>query len=428
MTTQPNGPRLGVLVVTCALASAMAVVPGATAGAECPVSGGTPFPPAAPPSPPAQVVFRGNGWGHGLGMSQYGAQGAARLGCTAEEIVTTYYTGTAVEARTDRPWISVRMLDDVQEASVIGVEGNVQWRNGPHLVATQRGGRYRIVRRSATILELRTNGRRVWSGTVDPVSGLRAVTGPSIITLDASVDTYGKLPMRLTYDHLAFMVHANGMDVIKVFRDNGGGRALDKYLFGIAEVPNSWPTEALRAQAIAARTFAYERNSILRPTSSDQTYSGYDQELRDRADGGRLRQAVLDTSRRVIVDRNGSAIEAFYSSSVGGYTEDNRYSFGGAEVAYLKPVDDSRWDRASDNPAHLRAWSTGRTRAQVASALGFDTITAVSVPPRGSPSRVNGVRVVGTDNGGTVTRYFTGTAVSNALGLRSPGFIVSMTR
>jgi hypothetical protein len=106
-----------------------------------------------------------------------------------------------------------------------------------------------------------------------------------------------------------------------------------------------------------------------------------------------------------------------------GWTEDSAYSFGGS-VAYLKPVNDATWERASSNPASRRAWSAGFTRRQVARALGFTSISELSVPPRGSAARVQGVRVVGVKQGVTVTEFRRGFSVRTALGLLSPGFTI----
>ena len=47
--------------------------------------------------PPANFVFNGHGWGHGLGMSQYGARELAEEGKTYDEILRYYYTGVEVE-------------------------------------------------------------------------------------------------------------------------------------------------------------------------------------------------------------------------------------------------------------------------------------------------------------------------------------------
>ena len=224
----------------------------------------------------------------------------------------------------------------------------------------------------------------MWAGPVS-AAGLRAVHRAGVVRLNSPTDPYGKLPMSLRWDSISFHVGSAGMDVVKVFGNNRHGPAMNKYLLGLAEVPASWPRAALRAQAVAARTFAVQRAGALLPTVAHQNYNGYDYEATDLAQGSRWRAAVWATSGQIIVDGANRPIDAFYSSSMGGWTEDNVYSWGGSPVSYLRPVNDSRWDRASDNPSTLRSWTQGFTRRQVARALGFTRVTSVFVARRGAP-------------------------------------------
>ncbi len=391
--------------------------------AACPPAAGVPIRHAPDPVPRTQVVFRGHGWGHGLGMSQYGAQGAARLGCAYRRILRTYYTGTRVAPAAMPATVNVRMTENVRRASVTRVTGAVVWRNGKRPVFIQRGGRVTVRRIGAESVELRRRGQRLWAGPVSAF-GLRAVHRAGVVRLNSPTDPYGKLPMSLRWDSISFHVGSAGMDVVKVFRNNRHGPAMNKYLLGLAEVPASWPRAALRAQAVAARTFAVQRAGALLPTVAHQNYNGYDYEASDLVQGSRWRAAVWATSGQIIVDGANQPIDAFYSSSMGGWTEDNVYSWGGSPVSYLRPVNDSRWDRASDNPSTLRSWTQGFTRRQVARALGFTRITSVLVARRGAPQRAAGVRVTGRRGGRVVTVWFEGFDVRNALGLPSPGFVV----
>src|SRR3954469_19232816 len=96
--------------VTAVLVASAPLVAGATVGTpsrpatgtvaavtSCPPSGGVTV--AEAPTPEAAVKVFGHGWGHGMGMSQYGAQGAARLGCGYRTILDTYYADAAVVTR-----------------------------------------------------------------------------------------------------------------------------------------------------------------------------------------------------------------------------------------------------------------------------------------------------------------------------------------
>ena len=119
-------PRL--LLTAALVAPVLGLLPSGTAGAAgCPASGGRAI---APASASGDVVFRGGGWGHGLGMSQYGAQGAARLGCSAEEILTRYYAGTRVLPAAMPAGIRLRMLDNGYRVDVEAVQGTLAWVRG----------------------------------------------------------------------------------------------------------------------------------------------------------------------------------------------------------------------------------------------------------------------------------------------------------
>jgi stage II sporulation protein D len=207
---------------------------------------------------------------------------------------------------------------------------------------------------------------------------------------------------------------------------------MSKYLWGLDEMLLSWPTETFKAQIVAARTFAARRGAgsdpVLSPTSADQNYTGVVHEDADTRAGRRWRNAVSATTGQVLVaDGSNALIDALYTSSHGGRSEDKQFVWGGTAVSYLKAVDDSRWDRASGNPAGRRAWAVGLTWRQVAAALGVDSVTGMSVANRGSPGRNLGVRVTGVDSGVAFDRRYRGWDIRQALrayGVKSPGYTI----
>ena len=126
----------------------------------------------------------------------------------------------------------------------------------------------------------------------------------------------------------------------------------EEYLYGVvtAEIPSSYGYEAIKAQACAARTYAYykwTRDSDVGYDICDSTHCqaymgyGYEDDI--------TTQAVIDTEGEMIY-YNGKPIEALFFSSSGGYTEDAKNVWG-SDVAYLKAVDDSQeincpeWER-----------------------------------------------------------------------------------
>ena len=111
--TRSTGRRA--LRLVAALAAAVAVTAAVDAG---------PGPVAATASSgrgvrvPSTFVLTGGGWGHGVGMSQYGAQAQALAGRSVAQILSSYYTGTALSSVTDSSDIRVQVLGGVSSATV----------------------------------------------------------------------------------------------------------------------------------------------------------------------------------------------------------------------------------------------------------------------------------------------------------------------
>ncbi len=465
----------GRLLLAVALAAAgVGALPAASArAAVCPPSGGVAIPPA---TAPGDVVFRGGGWGHGLGMSQYGAQGAARLGCSADEILTRYYAGTEVVSRPMPGNVRVRLLDNGYRVDVEAVQGALTWvlpgcvvpppptptptatptpagpaatpaptptatptptPTGPPCPPVQPdGARWQLRLDDRThsqfaLWDLGVTPRKLlWTGgSADAPLRLQQSGAVARLTTWRGSSIY--LDRWVRWDWTAFSVDKALIDAVQQIGTTDNGSAMDKYLWGIAEVPASFPAAALQAQAIAARTFAVKRaGRVLMPTPTDQNWTGWKKETEGPAGrwGQTWKAAVDATSGKVVASAGtGTLIDAFYSSSMGGHTEDERYVWG-VEAPFLRAVDDSAWDAASSNPAKNRSWAVGISWSALAGKLGFASISTISVPPRGADARVGGVKVVGIRRGALTTSYVEGWDVREALGLLSPGFTIAMRR
>jgi SpoIID/LytB domain protein len=418
---------------------------GPAAAADCPASGGAAMPRA---SATGDVVFRGGGWGHGLGMSQYGAQGAAKLGCTYDQILARYYAGTEVVSRPMPDRVRLRMLEGGYRVDVRAVDGPLSWvlvgcvgptPENPAAAACPpvqpHGATWQLtVDATGTQYVLRdlavTGWPVVWQGGA-PEQVLRLEQNGTVARLTTWRGSSIYMDRWLRWDWTRFALVGGQLDAVQYVEPSSVGSAMDKYLWGIAEVPASFPVEALKAQAVAARTYAAKRaGRVLMPTPADQNYTGWKKET--EGDGGvwgaRWKSAVDATSGRVaVVAGGGDLIDAFYSSSMGGHTEDERYVWG-VEAPWLRAVDDSRWDLASSNPAEKRSWAKAVSWETLASKLGFDQVSSISVPARGAPGRVAGVKVTGIRGGALTTTYVEGWDVREAFGLLSPGFTIGMTR
>jgi stage II sporulation protein D len=435
-----SSSALGLIGATVALTVSVPMIASATSGplaagkqavarsapvalaSSCPPSGGAKVAEAAAPN--AVVKVFGHGWGHGMGMSQYGAQGAARLGCDYDTILNTYYQDSSVVTRDLDAPVVLSLATGTANAELDAEAGIVHWVAGTASAVQPEGTTWSVTRAKesgkAGIALLDSAGARALF--VEDGVALRARYGSGVVRVRPG----GSSGLRTQWGSGRFIGSGTGIQVAVVIRTGTRYTAVQKYLFGLAEVPVSWPVEALKAQVVAARTYlsskysSSEKAYVVRTTSADQVYHGYTQETADAALGGHWREAVEATRGQVIVDATGRTIEAMYSSSMGGHTENRQYVYGRYGISYLKAVDDSRWDNASDNP--YRRWSKGFSAAGLARRFGFDSVSAWTVAKRGSAARLAGVRITGIRNGKTVTVSFTGTQARGKLGLRSPGF------
>ncbi|MGH8884439.1 MAG: SpoIID/LytB domain-containing protein [Egibacteraceae bacterium] len=426
--------RRTALVLALVVSAALLPAEVAQAGQGCAPSGGAQVPRAQPAS--GEFVFSGHGFGHGVGMSQYGAQGAARLGCDARTILQTYFPGATVAQAPMPPNAVVGLAQPVRTTGVEAVGGAVGWQlcvpGGAceAVPVTQgRGARWTVTVGPDASYQISEGGRVLWTGG-DKERILRATLSQA--DDDDRVVRITPTGVRYKWGTLQFDSVETAPPTMAVALDIP---SVERYLRGIREVPETWPTEALRAQAIAARSYASARiaqpGRLLSPcrchlhvTMRDQVYRGYDQELADAPAGNGWVEAVDATAGQTLRYR-GRPVQAFYSNSHGGHSESGRFVFGG-NTPYLQPVDDSRWDLASDSP--YRSWSVGVGADQLGAAAGVGRATRIELSdPRGAAGRVGdpargfgGVRVEGT----TGTATLSGESLKSALGLRSTLFAV----
>jgi stage II sporulation protein D len=210
------------------------------------------------------------------------------------------------------------------------------------------------------------------------------------------------------------LLQGSGLD-LQVVDDVG----LESYLFGVigAEMPASWATEALRSQAIAARSYALtsrrpgEPFDVFADTRS-QMYRGV------TGESSRTTDAVRGT-RGVVVKDGALIAHTLFNASSGGRTAAVEEIFGGSPVSYLQPVDDP-YDRLS--PYH--DWSVTLTDAEGAKRLApvlQGELVDLSVIATTASGRAATVRVTGTLG---VTDIPAATARS-LLGLRSTWFTIT---
>jgi stage II sporulation protein D len=193
---------------------------------------------------------------------------------------------------------------------------------------------------------------------------------------------------------------------------------IEDYLLSVvpSEMPSGWPQEALRAQAVAARTYAYANlgkhgkdGFDVRDTTDDQVYSGV------KAESNSSNQAVAST-RNVVMTFEGKAICAYFHSASGGTTE-SAENVWGKELPYLKAVPD--YDNRSPHALWTKNFSVDQLETSLAPNLG--QLLSVVVLYRTSSQRANQVLLVGSQG----SELTSGEAIRRALKLPSTNFNVN---
>ncbi|MBA2630983.1 MAG: SpoIID/LytB domain-containing protein [Thermoleophilaceae bacterium] len=324
-------------------------------------------------------VVRGAGWGHGIGMSQYGAYGYALRGRGHRQILSHYYTDTRMSSAPSRP-VRVLLQPDDPYIRVRGATraGRVSLRPSTTYVASPRGG---------GIVLSTQRGKRIarFSGSLRfsrPGHPLRLL-GPALNGISSGMYR-GSIEVLPT-----------GGDVTAI-----NALSIDEYVRGVVagEMPSSWPLEALKAQAVAARTYALATRKTtgsfdLYPDTRSQVYRGV------TGESVRSDSAVAATSG-LILTYGGLPAVTFYFSTSGGHTESIQFSFVGAlSKPWLVGVVDP-YDSAS--PHHR--WQQSFSTAALSRALGAPgKFRRLEVLKRGTSPRIVTARVVGSRGSTTIS-------------------------
>ncbi|MDQ3875128.1 MAG: SpoIID/LytB domain-containing protein, partial [Actinomycetota bacterium] len=260
----------------------------------------------AGPSDARVFVVEGRGWGHGIGMSQYGAQGFALHGWSYRRILAHYYRGTTL----------ARVPDRIVRVLVASGRNRVAVASRRPFRLRDAAGRSWTLRPRRFVLtpgpRIRIRGRRL------------ALRLPLVVEPGASPLTLDGAAYRGT---LTIARDGSALSVVNHVR-------LEFYVRGVVawEMPESWHSHALAAQAVAARSYALsllgarEAFDVYADTR-DQMYGGI------RAERKATNRAVARTAREVLLWR-GSVARAYYSSTSGGRTQ------GVSGVPYLVSVPD----------------------------------------------------------------------------------------
>lgn len=352
-------------------------------------------------------TIRGAGYGHGFGMSQYGAYGAARQGLGWREILGFYYPGTTLAKvpaeGTIKVWLTADTDNDLRVRPAAGLR-LVDAEGNRYTLPT--GSRYRTWRVTRSGVGYRLSYLSSSGSWVTQRTGLSAATW----SFASSAPVIGVvLPGGAIREYRG---------TVSLVKRGAGGRTvnrvgLEDYLRSVvpSEIPTSWLPDAVNAQAVAARTYAARIRATASPsagydicdTTACQVYGG---KVRETSGG----DAAVAATQNVIV-RYGSTI-AFtqFSSANGGHSGQGGYP-------YLKAQPDPY-----DGVIKSQAWTRTVTAGQIGARWPVGTVRAVQVTRRDGAGpwggRVLELQIIGSTRSVTVS----GLRFKSAFGLRDTLF------
>jgi peptidoglycan hydrolase-like amidase len=399
---------------------------------------------AVPAVARADSVFAvsGRGWGHGIGLSQWGAKGYAERGWGYASILAWYYQHTTLSARDE---LTVKVDLDASKAA------RTSWRiaaasPSTTLTVSDYGtGRSFEVTRSATVWITFSGGKAVLrsdrydSGKKAHVAGsvvatftgsALAATGPSATSKVRLLDKSGPF----SQSNIAWRGRMRFTPVTNT------GNAVDyvpmeQYLRGVVprESGSSFPAEALRAQAVAARSYAYgaaAAGRILWCTTMSQVYNGADDGTSSH-EAASTDSAIADTANKVVT-YGSSVVQAFFFSSSGGRTANSKDVWFSSRTDRTSPVYyTSVVDADSDSPDYR--WSladmsgttlAGKIRTHYSSLAHPSPAPVATVTLEvGTSGFVRYVTVHWSKGADTV---LTGPEMQHALGMKSSAFTMRL--
>jgi stage II sporulation protein D len=322
------------------------------------------------PSASASVswVVKGHGFGHGVGVSQYGAYGYALHGKDYRFILAHYYQGTTI-SQVERTRI-VRVLLDIEPGDV-GFSG-----------ATSACG---VALDPTRGYEAHRNGSGV---------KLRGSSGKALADCGRKLRAAGR--GRISIDGIG--TYRGALEVVPTDSDVGSLNAinalpLEQYVKGVIanESPPSWPAAELRAQAVESRSFALTggvggNGFDLYDDTRSQVYDGLSSETATT-------NAATDATRGEVVTYGGKVAETFFSACSGGYTESVQNVFFGPAVPYLTAVPDPY-----DYYCPLHNWTLRFSGPEISAKLGGyldGALKKVVVTKRGASPRIVAANLYG---------------------------------
>lgn len=368
---------------------------------------------------PASFAFTGSGYGHGVGMSQIGARSRALSGESATAILNYYYKDVVVAPYVDTHTIRVNIAHLVKSISftthtpgalieiyegdlssfdqALPIASYASKKRAPFTLAGQMVALAGISRGKALTLR--------WTGE------------NAVVTMN-----HGSVATKYRYGFITIKVVKGALEVTNTLA------LRDEYLWGISEVSSSWPSAMLEAQAIASRSYALSKLSVVRSACdcqvyshiSDQNFVGYSKESEPRF--GRLwkeavSRTIVDTSTSLVVLSNGKPAQTYYFSSSGGATQSTLDAWGTA-TAYTQSVPDTASVDVALNP-RFASWKASIAQDVIAKAFLLPDVATLEIISRNEAGAVTFIAATSSTG---VTKKIRGDTFRSRVKLFSPWF------
>lgn len=355
---------------------------------------------------PTEFVITGAGYGHGVGLSQIGARSKALAGETATAILNYYYKDVVIQPMDDSKILRVNVGHLLTTARIAtstpdavlqifsGDIGDSQDQVPLAIVPVKSSLTFSIL--GSTVVPSVVVGKKVTSLPKNRVftvrwSGTRYLAGvDGVVTL-----AHTSLSTRYRYGQMQFRAVKASTLGYRIEITNSV-RLADEYLWGISEVPSSWPAAALEAQAIASRTYALNKAGIYRSGCdcdlygeiSDQKFLGYAKET--EKGWGKFWKAAVTNTAGLTLTQNNLPIAAYFGSSTGGLTE-TAVNAWGTERSYTQIVPDPGSQDPKLNP-NFFSWKRAIPQASVALAFALPDVVTVEIVSRNLSGTVGTIR------------------------------------
>lgn len=306
----------------------------------------------------SNVTFKGKGFGHGIGMSQYGAKGMAEKKYKYDQILKFYYTGVSLTKK-DTSKQNVRVaLGFSRSTADISATGRYVVRDArtKKVLLTANGNSTTRVTNSGGYTKFYHLASKRTYKTKNPVWIEPASTGSFVRYKGNRYD--GKIYLTASKNRV------NLINYVK----------MEDYVAGVTpyEMYPSWPAEALKAQSVAARTYAISHLNPKRSWDVDDTimYQVY----KGKSPHEGLMKALVKQTNGMIITYKGAPIDALFYSSSGGQTV-NSEDVWGSKIPYLR----GKKDPYDNSPFNKKPWSYSVSKSSLGAMYGVGTVKTVKV-------------------------------------------------